>query len=484
LWDEGHLLWLSWTIPACWGIAWMIVRNRPRIEVAIPEIGSRIHWTPQDHAAAAIIEAEENRLDGVTVEQLIDVQFFRDRTLDLATKLCRHYHPKAANPVDELSVVEILTVVQLVAEDLEDWFQKYVPGSHLITVKQWMLLTRAPGWWNTAANVGWAASIAMNPLSIARYAVSRVFVDPLTRQLQTGLLGSFFTLYIRQVGFYLIELNSGRLRGGSVRYRRTMQQMEATSAAVPVSAPAPEPVTVTIAVVGQVKAGKSSLVNCLLGGQRAATDVLPLTKDVDRYQLTLEDSHDHLVLLDTPGYSDAGATHEQMLSTREAVRQADLVLLVMAATSPAKQADAAMLEEVNGWFREQHRLKPPPVVGIVSKIDGLSPLMEWSPPYDWESPSRPKEKAIADAVDYARTAVGNGLAGIVPICSARDQGRVYGLEEWLLPLITVLLDEARAVSLVRSLHASYDRTKLQTTVKQVFEAGKRIKDSVMHLLQS
>ena len=48
-------------------------------------------------------------------------------------------------------------------------------------------------------------------------------------------------------------------------------------------------VTVTIAVIGQVKAGKSSLVNCLLGEQRAAVDVLPLTQTVQRYDLRLED---------------------------------------------------------------------------------------------------------------------------------------------------------------------------------------------------
>ena len=29
-----------------------------------------------------------------------------------------------------------------------------------------------------------------------------------------NLLGAFYTLYLRQAGHYLIELNSGRLRGG------------------------------------------------------------------------------------------------------------------------------------------------------------------------------------------------------------------------------------------------------------------------------
>ena len=68
LWNEGHLLWLSWTLPACWGLAWLLLRKMKRVEVPLPEIGSREHWTPHDRAAALIVEAEEKRLDDVTGE--------------------------------------------------------------------------------------------------------------------------------------------------------------------------------------------------------------------------------------------------------------------------------------------------------------------------------------------------------------------------------------------------------------------------------
>lgn len=236
----------------------------------------------------------------------------------------------------------------------------------------------------------------LNPASLARYAVSKAFVDPLSKQLQTNLLGTFYALFVRQLGFYLIELNSGRLRGGSAAYRAAMSRIDATKTATSPKQPesTPKPVTVTIAVIGQVKAGKSSLVNCLLGEQRAAVDVLPLTHAVERYDLHMDDRSDRLVLLDTPGYSDAGATAEQLSDTFEAARNADLVLLVLDVRSPAKQADVATLEKLEAWFRKEHRLKPPSIVGVLSKIDGLSPVMEWSPPYSWESPSRPKEQNI------------------------------------------------------------------------------------------
>ena len=484
LWEKGYLLWLSWTIPVFWLLAWIVLRTSRRMELPLPEIGSQQHWTPQDREAGAIVEAEQKRIDGVSPERLSDVQFFRERTVELAEKLAKFYHPRSRDPLDKLSVVEILTVAQLVSEDLEEWFQKYVPGSHLITVGQWRLLARAPDWWNTASNLTWIASILLNPVQgLSRYALSRAFGTPVTQQVQTSLLAAFFAVYLRQVGFYLIELNSGRLRGGAARFRRAMEQLERKGVSgQPRPEALPHQVTVTIAIIGQVKAGKSSLTNCILGNQQAAVDVLPLTKDVDRYELQIEDAHDRLILLDTPGYSDAGATREQTEGTREAVRQADLVLLVMAATSPAKQADAAMLTELNAWFREQHRLKPPPVIGVVSKVDGLRPVMEWSPPYDWQHPVRPKEKSIHEAIDYARQSVGVGVRTIVPVCADRDHGRVYGIEEWLLPTILVQLDDARAVSLVRALHQEYDRQKLSKTLSQLLEVGRQVMETVRQTL--
>ncbi|MBC8116746.1 MAG: hypothetical protein H7062_20315, partial [Candidatus Saccharimonas sp.] len=52
IWLSGHLLWLSWAMPVCWGLAWLLLRKARRIEVPLPPFGSRIHWTPHDKAAA------------------------------------------------------------------------------------------------------------------------------------------------------------------------------------------------------------------------------------------------------------------------------------------------------------------------------------------------------------------------------------------------------------------------------------------------
>lgn len=481
--QSAHWYWLPWVIPGCWGGAWLLLRGLRRTEVPLPEIGTRTHWTPHDHEAMAIITAEQSRVDEATPGNLIDPDYYRELTRDLSVKVARHYHPDSTDPIGSLSVVELLTLFHLVSEDLEKWFQEYVPGSHLITISQWKMLGKVPSWWTGLTNIGTLASVILDPSTIPRKLAMRGVSNPLLDLVRSNSLGAFCRFYIQRVGYYLIELHSGRLQGGSPLYRRTMERLEPAekSPSQPETAP-PAPVTVTIAVIGQVKAGKSSLINCLLGGRRAAVDTLPTTRDVTRYELTGGDfaagANDHLVLLDTPGYSDSGMNTAQRNANQAALRKADLVLLVTAATSPAKQADREMLKEIRQWFESQHELKPPPVIGVLSKIDALSPLMEWAPPYDWEEPSRPKEKSISEAVQYTHETLGESLSAIVPVATDQEHSRVFGVEEFLMPSLALYLDDARAVSLVRTLHEECDQQQLRQVISQFLKAGRRITDAV------
>jgi small GTP-binding protein len=487
LYETGRYAWLWWTMPVCWGLASLLWRwwGGRSVEIPVPAV-DRKHWTPRDQEAWAIVEAEQKRIDEFTSQDLIDPQFYTQITEELAQKIARHYHPQAKDPLAPLSVVEILAAVHLISEDMEDWFLKFVPASHLVTVAQWNMLSKAPGWWDTAMNAGWIVSIALNPINIGRYLASRFAMQPLTQQLQQNLLGTFYTLYLRQAGHYLIELNSGRLKGGSRRYRDVMCRMHGESGPVaePASAPAPpEAVTITIAVIGQVKAGKSSLINCLLKEEQATVDVLPSTQHVHRHRLEWPDRAEMLVLLDTPGYSDAGATDEQRNETREAIRQSDLVLLVLDVRSPARDADAAVMDDLQQWMSKQPRFKPPTVIAVLNKIDGLSPVLEWSPPYDWREPSRPKEKTIAAAADYAREVFGSRIADVVPTCADLDHDRMYGIAEYLVPAMAERLPSARAASLLRSLHAAHGRGQVRQVIGQVVAAGKKLKDVVVQQLR-
>jgi len=57
----------------------------------------------------------------------------------------------------------------------------------------------------------------------------------------------------------------------------------------------------------------------------------------------------------------------------------------------------------------------------------------------------------------------------VPVCVA--PGKVYGIEEWFLPTVVELLDEAHAVALLRCLRAEADAGKIRKVFRQLLAAG-------------
>ena len=173
---------------------------------------------------------------------------------------------------------EILTCSELVATDLHDLTVKYIPGSHLIRVNDLKFARKAVDWYETGRNIYWLGSAFLNPVkTAAQFAATKVGMQTPFQHVRNNMLHWFYSTYLRELGRHLIELNSGRLKVGAKRYRELIAAhldparsapVDATSDTVPSSATAPEPVS--LAIVGQVKAGKSSLVNALLGDQRAS----------------------------------------------------------------------------------------------------------------------------------------------------------------------------------------------------------------------
>jgi len=482
LWETGRLRWVWWLLPVCWGLAYPLAR-RWRARMLPPPISDAAapqHWTPRDKEALEIIQQQQRAIKDISPEQLSDPHFYLETARQLALDIARHYHPRAKDPLGSLTVLEILAVTRLAAEELETWVERYLPGSHLLTVDQWRTIGKAPGWFRIAGNVSWVVAMMFNPLHVGRYLISKLTMSSASRQVQANVLAWFYVIFVRHVGYYVIEMNSGRLRGGAEQYRTAMKTLHPRADAPEgdiapdetfVRASASEPVEVTVAVVGQVKAGKSSLVNALLGERRAATDVLPLTQGIEQYQLELSETRDRLNLLDTVGYGAEEQTKRQAEEIHNAVRKADLVLLVLRATSPARESDLQLLGEMSRWFAGETHRKPPPVLAVLTHIDGLSPMLVWSPPYDWQTGSSPKEQNIHGAVQHTSEQLAGRVAGVVPICSDPDRGRAYGAHEWLLPAMIALLDEARACALIRTLHEELDSGRVQKVFAQLFRAG-------------
>lgn len=479
LWGTGWLFWLWWLLPLCWGGGYLLARRALRGALAIdygPHAIVPSFWTPRDRQAWGLVEKAAEDARSLAAADLIDPARYLAAAKKLSLDVARFYHPDADDPLSDLTIPEILAAAQLALEDLAELVENYVPGSRHLTVRRWRMLADAPRLYTAASNFSYAISALFGPASaISRFLVSRLVLGPAFDLMQQNVVLWFYTSFLHRVGIYVIEMNSGRLLRGARAWRDLTEKFTAPSDMVEAAEPVPkEQRVLSLAVVGQVKAGKSSIVNALLGEARAATDVLPLTQEVSKYELRETDLSDKLVLLDTVGYALDEIDDRGYAIACEVAREADLVLLVIDALNPGRAADKRMLEALDRYFRDNPRYRRPPILAVLTHIDLLSPAREWKPPYEgWRDPEpkRPKEQSIREAVEHNKTELRSWVVDVIPLCADGRGGRTYGVDEWLFPEIVALLDEARAVLLVRTLHARSRRESLMELVGQARRAG-------------
>ncbi|HMC66485.1 MAG TPA: GTPase [Gemmataceae bacterium] len=502
LWQSAWGFYLWWPMAACfvlgYFLAWYWQRKRQLLHSA--EAAPPMHWTDQDRQAWQLVEVRAKAAGDVTLEQLGEIQFYVETAQSMALELARFYHPGTADPIGLLTVPELLAVIELAAHDLAEMVDQSLPAGHLLTVNDWRWARRAAEqaskWYERGRNVYWLVSAFFSPVeTAAKYLTARLGMGRPWDLLQQDLIAWFHTAFVHRLGTYLIELNSGRLRVGARRYRELMdaelkRRRDAETQRRPEGEPAPAVAPsagadgevgarhVTLTIFGQVKAGKSSLINALLGEQRAQTDVLPATGEVTRYELQPQGIATRLVLLDTVGYGHTGPKEDQLRVTEECAQQSDLLLLVLHARNPARQADVETLQSLESWFADRPHLKKPPILAVLTHIDLLSPAMEWAPPYDWQQPRRPKEEQIRQALAVAQEQLGERVAGVVPVCAA--PGKVYGVADWLLPAVVERMDEAHAVSLLRCLRAEIDTGKIRKVFAQLLSAGRKLATALRH----
>jgi len=272
------------------------------------------------------------------------------------------------------------------------------------------------------------------------------------------LRGYATRLLILETGRAAIDLYSGRLTLSDDEMRAAQQSDLAAAAAQPLA-------PVRILLVGQVSAGKSSLLNALAREVRAAVGPLPTTTNVSEHQLEL-DGRPAVILVDMPGLNDEIATPEELL--RQTAR-ADLVLWVASAMQPAREADRKALDAFRGWNKAQLARRPAPLLLALTHIDQLRPSAEWSPPYDIVTTASTKARSIRAAIDAISDTLTLAREVIVPIAMPPDRN-AYNIDA-LWARIAVEIDEAKLVQLDR-LRAGHQRLSLRELASQIRHAGR------------
>ncbi|MCD6400221.1 ribosome biogenesis GTPase Der [candidate division WOR-3 bacterium] len=118
----------------------------------------------------------------------------------------------------------------------------------------------------------------------------------------------------------------------------------------PVDTVAPPSDAVRIAIVGRPNAGKSTLLNALLGDERAIVDATPGTTR-DSLDAEMQWQGKKLILVDTAGIRrksrvEYGIDYFSILRSMQSIERADVVLLVIEATEPATSQDITIARYV------------------------------------------------------------------------------------------------------------------------------------------
>jgi small GTP-binding protein len=145
-----------------------------------------------------------------------------------------------------------------------------------------------------------------------------------------------------------------------------------------------------LVIVGEFNAGKSALINALLGRELLAEGVTPTTAKIHLVSWGETETREtidavserltapveilrQLSLVDTPGTNALDRSHEAL--TTDYVPRADLVLFVTSADRPFSESERIFLEHIREWGKK--------VVVAVNKIDILKSPGEISEVLNW-----------------------------------------------------------------------------------------------------
>jgi predicted GTPase len=471
LWQHGHV-WIWATAAAvlallAWPLA-RLTRRRTNMEIRT-ELGDRAEpsraWNVRESEAWPAVLAVADNTAPFSFMEIDPLLATAGKVIEaVAARL----HPETHAPWAQFTVPELLLLTERVSRDLRR------EALHFPFIREWkfgrvlwfkQMIERYEPLWTGGYNFWRVARLLWNPAAAVGREISRVLDDKYTAGLVDRLRARATQAFVLEVGRAAIDLYSGRL-ALSEEELRLVQERDAAPTALEVA-------PVRILLVGQVNAGKSSLVNALAQETRCAVGPLATTARAVEYRLDLE-GRPAVSLVDMPALGDG--VEQELWAQAE---RADLILWVASATQPARSADRQALDVFRVWSRKQLARRPPCILLALTHIDELRPANEWTPPYDLATSRRPKARNILAAIHSVENTLDLPADTIVPVAIPPDR-KPYNLDA-LWARIAVNLDDARLRQLDR-LRIGGQEISLRELANQLGHAGRFIIKSRQSLI--
>jgi|GEM_PF-1194931 len=476
-------LWLfekGWLLAAV--IAWIVAgglfailaaRWTSSVRTVLPPLDweSPRTFSPRDRQAWKIVERHAHEAEKLSMDDLFEADRYIETGKGLLRDLAAHYHPQSNFPLDEVPVVELLSALELAAEDLAK-LTRQMPGGDLVTLSHWRRAVQVAGYISKANDLYALVSPFLNPLSgLTRVGTRELIVKPAWKNMQQNVMRWFFQAYVNRLGVHLIELFSGRLAIGADQYRRLTRRHRLPSPR------SDSDETLVINVVGAQEAGKTRLI--ATAREVFQGDDRPIRARLEGMGLdpSLVDRLKNVKYVEVPGYSTTGGRAGESRSDRQSRESAvamsvdgDMLVLVIDGRKGLRPADLAFAKEWDGYFIQHPDREPPPALVVVTGVDRPEFGAVWSPPYNWSEGQSAREAAVRNLFESLRADLPPTFSTFAA-AGLPDQSP-FGLVEHVLPAFATQLHRAERASLVRRLQAASSRSKVGRVLSQIGEQGK------------
>lgn len=469
--NQGWLLWFLGLVAASAFAVWLIQmspsfkRPLPTDEIPPPVIA----WSPLEEGAMGEVRKLAEKAAKSPPRDLDEVRGLGE---SLVRTVAGHLHPGREFATAHFTVPDLLVALEEGVRDLRTKVIEKVPGSDVIKVSDLQLVLKYYRQYGSMVKALYFA-----------YRAFRIITNPAQAVIQeaSGLLqgetlnsgwkqvnGALWRVLIEEGGRLCIDLYGGRLKAQPGELERQWRRSLPPSAT---------PLPVRVLVVGQVNAGKSSLVNALLGDTQCEVSVVPTTTRVSEFRVCPKDGPDILVV-DTPGLDDSTISVEVL---KKHAAESDIVLWAVAASNPARDIDRRALQALESYFTANPKLIRPPILGAATQIDRLPPRREWSPPYNLDFPDSDKADSIRNALTHVRNDLAPHVDVLVPICLKSEGGsaKPYNIEAVWVALALMVPDGRRAA--LRRMLDNRPGFSLSKAVWQVWQSGRFVGKSLLEV---